>query len=81
MAKRSTPRASPEIKKLKAANLAYYKALSARDIRAMARVLDVCPRITFLLHPLKIRTNILVGRRSSGIGNATGQRSINSAFR
>ena len=41
MAKRSTPRASPEIKKLKAANLAYYKALSARDIRAMARVLDV----------------------------------------
>jgi len=41
MAKRSTARASPEIKKLKAANLAYYKALSARDIRAMARVLDV----------------------------------------
>jgi ketosteroid isomerase-like protein len=38
MAKRSTARASPEIKKLKAANLAYYKALSARDIRAMARV-------------------------------------------
>ena len=38
MAKRSTARASPEIKKLKAANLAYYEALSARDIRAMARV-------------------------------------------
>jgi ketosteroid isomerase-like protein len=38
MAKRSTARASPEIKRLKAANLAYYEALSARDIRAMARV-------------------------------------------
>jgi ketosteroid isomerase-like protein len=38
MAKRSTARASPEIEKLKAANLAYYKALSARDISAMAQV-------------------------------------------
>ena len=38
MAKRSRARASAEIAKLKAANLAYYKALSARDIGAMARV-------------------------------------------
>jgi ketosteroid isomerase-like protein len=38
MAKRTTARASPEVEKLKAANLAYYKALSARDIRAMAQV-------------------------------------------
>jgi ketosteroid isomerase-like protein len=38
VANRSTARPSPEIKKLKAANLAYYKALSARDIGAMALV-------------------------------------------
>jgi ketosteroid isomerase-like protein len=38
VAKRSTVRASPESKKLEAANLAYYQALSARDIGAMAEV-------------------------------------------
>jgi hypothetical protein len=80
MAKRSTARPSPEIKKLKAANLAYYEALSARDIRAMALVWT-CAADNILIAPLKIRRNMLVGRQSSGIGNATGQRSRNSAFR
>jgi hypothetical protein len=75
-----TARASPEIEKLKAANLAYYKALSARDMRAMAQVWT-CAGDNILIAPLKIRTNMLVGGRSSGIGNATGPRSINSAFR
>ena len=50
MAKRSTARASPEIEKLKAANLAYYKALSARDIRAMAQVWT-CARNNILIAP------------------------------
>jgi hypothetical protein len=34
MAKRSSPDASSETSKVKAVNLAYYKALSARDLRA-----------------------------------------------
>ncbi len=38
MAKRSTAHASSEASKVKAVNLAYYKALSARDLRAMESV-------------------------------------------
>lgn len=38
MMKRASATASSEASNVKAANLAYYKALSARDIRAMERV-------------------------------------------
>jgi hypothetical protein len=38
MAKRTSAKASSEASKLKAANAAYYKALSARDMRAMEKV-------------------------------------------
>src|SRR5689334_17331796 len=38
MAKRASAKASSETSKLKAANAAYYKALSARDMRAMQKV-------------------------------------------
>ena len=37
MAKRTSAKASSEASKLKAANTAYYKALSARNMRAMRR--------------------------------------------
>src|SRR5690242_19605703 len=50
MAKRPAARASPEIEKLKAANLAYYKALSARDLRAMAKV-GTCAGNNILIAP------------------------------
>ena len=38
MAKRTSAKAASEASKLKAVNMAYYKALSARDMRAMEQV-------------------------------------------
>jgi hypothetical protein len=38
MAKPSSAKASSETRKVKAVNLAYYKALAARDLRAMEAV-------------------------------------------
>ena len=38
MAKRSSAKSSSETSKVKAVNLAYYKALSARDVRSMEAV-------------------------------------------
>jgi hypothetical protein len=41
MATRSSAQASIEIKKIKTSNDAYYRALSARDLHAMEKGLDV----------------------------------------
>jgi len=50
MAKRTSAKAASEASKLKAANTAYYKALSARNMRAMEKVWS-CARDNILIAP------------------------------
>jgi ketosteroid isomerase-like protein len=50
MAKRSSTKTAVEIEKIKASNEAYYKALSARDMRAMEKVWS-CAADNILIAP------------------------------
>ena len=80
MVKRSSAKSSSETSKVKAVNLAYYKALSARDLRSMEAVWT-CAADNILIAP-PVNPHSHVGwARSSGTGRPTGQHSTNSACR
>jgi len=58
MAKRPSAKASSEANKVKAANNAYYKALSARDMCAMAKVWSCAPNNILIAPPTNPITHI-----------------------
>jgi ketosteroid isomerase-like protein len=58
MAKRATSKMSAEIRKVKAVNLAYYKALSARDIHAMEKVWTCAANNMLIAPPVNPLTHV-----------------------
>ena len=58
MAKRSPANASSETSKVKAVNLAYYKALSARDLRAMETVWTCTAKNILIAPPVNPHTHV-----------------------
>ena len=58
MPKRSSHKASIEIKNIKAANDAYYRALSARDLRAMEKVWTCAADNMLIAPPANPRVHI-----------------------
>ena len=58
MTKPSSAKASSEIRKVKAVNLAYYKALSARDLRAMEAVWTCAANNILIAPPVNPHSHI-----------------------
>ena len=58
MAKRSLAKASSETNMVKAVNLAYYKALSARDLRAMEAVWTCAPDNILIAPPVNPHSHV-----------------------
>jgi ketosteroid isomerase-like protein len=58
MAKRAVPKASSETAKVEAVNLAYYKALSARDMRAMEKVWSCAGNNMLIAPPVNPHTHV-----------------------
>ena len=58
MPKRSSHKASIEIKNIKAANDAYYRALSARDMRAMEKVWTCAADNMLIAQPANPRVHV-----------------------
>jgi ketosteroid isomerase-like protein len=58
MAKRSSIKAPSELSKVKAVNLAYYKALSARDLNAMEAVWTCAPDNILIAPPVDPHSHV-----------------------
>ena len=77
MAKRLSNKTLSEIKKIKASNDAYYKALSARDMHAMERVWT-CAADNMLIAPPANPRVYAGGRQLNRTGKRTGPDSPNT---